>query len=378
MNKIFFFLFVSFFFLLFYALNRYVVARMGLALSGIPYLKNLKIIYWIFAFTFFIGQFLERLQPHFITKIVSGIGSIWLAWFMYIILAIVFIDLFRLLNHWFSIIPSGIFTGKMLALFVFVFSMGIVTYGFFNAQNPIVKTVVVNLEKPLQRDLKIALVSDLHIGAINGNKKIEKMMHLVNQQKPDILLIAGDLVDHNPQFAIKNQVGLLFQKIHAPLGIYAVTGNHEYIGDAETSVAYFSKNNVKYLRDSLINIEDIIQIAGREDKQKWVATGQKRKELSSILANSNPKIPIILIDHQPVEYDNVIAQNVDLMVSGHTHKGQMWPMNYITKVVFENDYGLYQRSKTWFYTSNGFGTWGPPVRVGNRPEVVFINLKNRQ
>lgn len=362
---------------MFYFLNRYIVTRMGLALNGLPYLKNLKIFYWILASTFFIGQFLERLQPHFITKAISGIGSVWLAWFMYILFILLFIDIIRLLNHWFSFIPMGLFNGKLLALLVFFISTTIVTYGFFNARNPIVKSVEVTLDKPLERELKIALVSDLHVGAINGNGKMEKMQNLINQQKPDIVLIAGDLVDHNPQFAIKENVGVHFKNIHAPLGIYAVTGNHEYIGDAETSVAYFSKNNVKYLRDSVININNIIQIAGREDKQKWVATGQKRKDLKTILVGVNPNLPIILIDHQPVEYDQAVANNIDLMVSGHTHKGQMFPMNYITKAVFENDYGLYQKGKTWFYTSNGYGTWGPPVRVGNRPEVVVIKVKGK-
>jgi predicted MPP superfamily phosphohydrolase len=159
------------------------------------------------------------------------------------------------------------------------------------------------------------------------------------------------------------------------MGIYAVTGNHEYIGEAEMSIQYLSQYGIQYLRDTAVNVQNQIIIAGREDKQMQFVTGKKRKPISEILQDSPTGLPVILMDHQPVEYDKAVESGVDLMLSGHTHKGQMWPMNYITKAVFENHYGLYQKGKSWFYTSNGFGTWGPPIRVGNRPEIVLITLQ---
>lgn len=378
MHRIFFIFFISLFLSVFYLLNRYVVSRLNFAIPDYPQLNILKTLYWSLFSTFFIGQFLERLQPHLITKIISGIGSFWLAWFMYIVLTVLFIDFIRLLNHYINFIPKGLFNGLFLVLSVLLLTLSTVIYGYFNARNATVKHVHINIKKTMVQPIKIALVSDLHIGAIVSNGKIKKMVEMINKEKPDLVLIAGDLVDHNPLFAIKDQVGNQFDQIQAPMGIYAITGNHEYIGDAEKSIAYFSKHAIKYLRDTMITVHNQIQIAGREDKQTGFVTGQKRKKIGEILLNVQPNLPLILMDHQPVEYEQAVANSIDLMVSGHTHKGQMWPMNYITKSVFENDYGLYQKGKTWFYTSNGFGTWGPPIRVGNRPEVVIIYLDGKK
>jgi len=90
--------------------------------------------------------------------------------------------------------------------------------------------------------------------------------------------------------------------------------------------------------------------------------------------NSNANLPSILLDHQPVEYNTVAKHGIDLMLSGHTHKGQLWPLSFITNAVFENHYGLLKKGTSWFYTSSGYGTWGPPVRIGNQPELVVFNI----
>ena len=287
-----------------------------------------------------------------------------------------------MIDYFIPFIPQNIIPQisniKLGFIVVFVLSLLTTVYGYFNARNPIVNPVSVAIDKPLSKDLKIVVVSDLHIGAIVSNTKIERLVREINAIQPDLVLIVGDLVDHNPRFAIKDEVGKQFLKLHPPMGIYAVTGNHEYIGDAEMSIEYLSKFGIQYLRDTSVSVQNQIIIAGREDKQMQYVTGKKRKPVSEILKGNSTDIPIILLDHQPVEYDKAVENGVDLMLSGHTHKGQMWPMNFITKAVFENHYGLYQKGKTWFYTSNGFGTWGPPIRVGNRPEIVLITLQQKK
>ena len=377
------FVFILFIFLsLFFLANKYVVSRGLLALDGNKYQRIFQWTYWILALTFVLGQFLERGNPHDITKIISSIGSFWLGWFFYLLLIVILVDFLRLFNYFLPFIKGqlipNISNGVFLFYFVLIASVTIVFYGYINARSPIVNTVKITLDKPLSKNLKVVLVSDLHIGAIVGNPKIKKMVDKINQLNPDIVLIAGDLVDHNPKFAIKDEVGKQFLKLHPPMGIYAITGNHEYIGQAEVSIAYLSKFGIHYLRDSVVKINNEFYLAGREDRQMQQIMAKKRQSISQILSGVDKNLPVILMDHQPVEYNRAIAEKVDLMVSGHTHKGQMWPMNYITKAVFENHYGLYKKMNTWFYTSNGYGTWGPPIRVGNRPEIVVIEISSNQ
>ena len=271
-----------------------------------------------------------------------------------------------------TFVPNGL----LAFISIVILSLGIVIYGFINAGSPLVRHVELKIDKKLTQPLTFALVSDLHLGNNISHYHIQKMVKLINENHPDLVLIAGDLVDHNPKFAIKDKVGVQFTNIKAPLGIFAVTGNHEYIGDAEMSIAYLSKYGVQYLRDTMVNVQNKVIIAGREDRQKAMVTQQKRKPVLEILQNQHYDLPVILMDHQPVEYQQVDEAKVDVMLSGHTHKGQLFPLNFITQRVFENHYGLMRKNHTWFYTTNGFGTWGPQVRVGNTPEVVIFTLKN--
>jgi len=117
-------------------------------------------------------------------------------------------------------------------------------------------------------------------------------------------------------------------------------------------------------------------LAGREDRQRQSMTGKSRKPIAEILAGMDKEYPIILLDHQPFKLDESVQAGVDLQISGHTHHGQFWPLNLFTNAIYELSWGYEKRGNTSFYVSNGYGTWGPPVRIGNRPEIILIRLKN--
>ena len=374
-RTIFLIIFLTVLIIMFFA-NRFVVSRGVWALENTSFQQPFKVLFWILPALFIIGQVMERFQPMGLTKVITSIGSVWLGWFLYAFLIAVMITLLQLLGKWLSWDWLTKLPKLTVFTWIFIGLLALVVYGIINANTPVVKTHDITIEKPLEQPLKIALVSDLHIGAIHGRNRIEKMVGLINTEQPDLVFIAGDLVDHNPTFGIKDKVGEAFEKLIAPMGIFAITGNHEYIGEAEVSIEYLSRYGIKYLRDEYIVIDDQFIITGREDKDMQRFNGHKRLPLKDILYGADKSLPIFLMDHQPVEYDKAVEQQVDLMVSGHTHKGQLWPNSFITKRVFENHYGLMQKGQTWFYTSNGYGTWGPPLRVGNRPEVVIINISN--
>jgi len=374
------FIFFTFITTVFFLSSWYVYSHGVTALKGSGILTCFKWTYWIIAATFIVGQALERGEPLLISKIVSHIGSIWLSVFLYLFLFVLVTDIVRLIHYIYPFFPDRIFpslnNGLLLFYTAIIISFAITIYGFINARNAGVTRISINSEKRITgyNKLKIVMVSDVHIGAMLGKPRVEEMIEKINGLKPDIVIFAGDLVDHNPRFLIAGKMGDAFLKLKAPLGIYAVAGNHEFIGNAEKSIEYLSQFGIIYLRDTLTDLGNGIQIAGRDDRDKIRFDGIARKKLSEVLKNFDSEKFTILIDHQPVDYKLVKESGVDLMLSGHTHKGQLWPFNFITDAIYPNHYGLFTDGSTNYYTSSGYGTWGPPVRTGNRPEIVEITI----
>jgi len=328
-----------------------------------------------------VGQFLERMAPTLTGKVVTYLGSFWLVTLLYLFLMILCIDIIRLLDHGIHFIPASwkttFLSGKWLFTGVSVITVLTVIAGHLNAISPRIQRINIHIDKPAtsKKEIKIALVTDIHMGFIIGNHRVGKMIDRINALHPDMVLFGGDLVDHNPLPVIKDEMGTNFTRLNPPLGKFAITGNHEYIGHPEVSINYLSKFGITYLRDTLVNVDNLLLLAGRDDKDKQRFEGKPRKSLNQIMNGTHSDLPVILMDHQPVDYNSAEKTGVDLMVSGHTHKGQIWPFGYITSKVFELDWGLIQRGKTYFYVSSGYGTWGPPVRIGNRPEIVLFTLK---
>ncbi|HAM97865.1 MAG TPA: metallophosphoesterase [Marinilabiliales bacterium] len=338
-------------------------------------------IFWGLAATFIVGQFLERGQPFLAGKLVTYVGSFWLVTLWYLFMMILLIDVVRLGNHFTGFIPASwtesFLSGKNLFIGVSVVTLILVIGGHINALIPRIIPVEVPIDKKAtaQKEIKVALVTDIHMGFIIGNRRVKRMVKKINEQNPDLVLFGGDLVDHNPLPVIKWEMGRHFKQLNPPLGVYAVTGNHEYIGHPEVSIDYLSQFGIRYLRDTLINVDGVLLLGGREDKDKMRFTGEKRKPIASLVNGADKSLPILLLDHQPVEFDQVAQTGVDLMMSGHTHHGQFWPFSFITQKVYELDWGFLKKGDTHYYVSSGFGSWGPPVRIGSRSEIVIFTIK---
>ncbi len=226
------------------------------------------------------------------------------------------------------------------------------------------------------KQLHVVMVSDIHLGTIVHNGNLTKMVNMVNELKPDLILFAGDVFDENIESSNKQQVSDTFRKLSAPYGVFAVLGNHEYIGgNAEEAINYLGEAGVKVFRDSSQKIADSFYIIGRDDRSGTRFNGVPRQDLKNILQGVDRSLPIILMDHQPSQLEEPAEQGVDLQLSGHTHNGQLFPIQYITRRIFEKDWGLLQKNDFHLIVSSGYGTWGPPIRVGNTPEVVDIVIK---
>lgn len=156
-------------------------------------------------------------------------------------------------------------------------------------------------------------------------------------------------------------------------GLFAITGNHEFIGGAAITIPYIEKNGIRILKDEVVSLEGGIQIIGRIDRD-GSRYKMERLPLNVLMNQVDLTKPVILLDHQPLRLNETAMAGVDLELSGHTHNGQMWPLNYIIKMIYELSYGYKKTGNTQFIVSSGYGIWGPRVRSGSRPEVLEINL----
>lgn len=342
--------------------------------------------YFIGVFVFFflayiVARISENFGHSFITEILNWSGSFWFAAMLYFFFIILFIDIIRLANHWIYFLPAGFYMDYAKTKFITLVSAFslvalLILYGYINASIVVIKNLDITIHKKVKNhtSLNVVLLSDLHLGTIIGPNKLGRIVEKINALKPDIVLLAGDVVDENIKPVIKKNLGALLENIVAKYGVYAITGNHEFIGGVGPAVAYLEKHKITYLRDTAVLIDSAFWLVGRNDKDMVRFTGKQRKPLEELMSTVDKSFPIILLDHQPFNLEQAAATGIDLQLSGHTHNGQMFPLNLVTRAIYHPDWGYRKINNTQFYVSCGVGTWGPPVRIGNHPEIVNIHI----
>ena len=288
----------------------------------------------------------------------------------------------RLLDHFLPFLPVWLsaptdliklYIGTGVTFLVILIS----TAGFINRTNFKVKTLEISLPKknsPLT-GLNIVMFSDLHLSPVNNETFLNKIVKKVNALNPDIILLPGDIVDDKAEILKRNYIGPGFKNLKSKYGIYSSTGNHEFINGVEGSVNFAKEFGVIVLRDEYINIENSFYVVGREDVSKSSFTKQKRKKLNEILSGMPENLPVILLDHTPVKLNEATENKIDLQLSGHTHNGQMFPLNFITNLIYEVSWGYLKKGNTQFYVSSGIGSWGPPVKLASDAEIVNLKIK---
>ncbi len=368
--------------LIVYTLLNYYIGIRGLELVGIFNKDINRVIYWVifylFAFSYIGSKLLERYMPNKISGVFNYLGSYYMAVLLYSIIIIVIVDLFRLVNWKFNILGVNDTFKTYMGIVIVCILAFVLIYGTWSGSNTVINKYTVSVDKTAgdMKKLNIIMASDIHIGSVGYRNRMEKLVELTNSVKPDIVLLAGDIIDDRVEPFIEGNVGEYFKQIEAPLGIYAVTGNHEYIsGKVDEFVKILEENNVKVIRDDYSEINGSFYVVGRDDVSGGSYQETKRKDLSDITKNINKDLPIIVMDHQPKYLQEAVDAGVDLQVSGHTHRGQLSPSNLITKRLFEIDWGYLKKENLNVIVSSGFGTWGPPIRIGSRSELINIILE---
>ena len=221
------------------------------------------------------------------------------------------------------------------------------------------------------------MVSDLHIGYHNRRAELARWVDIINAEQPDLVLIAGDIIDGSMRPIVEEHMSEEFRRLKAP--VYACLGNHEYFAGDSTAVQFYHDAGIHLLRDSVADVCGI-RIIGRDDRMHM-----GRKDIASLLREAKPTLKgrsggpfTILLDHQPFHLDRAEAAGIDFQLSGHTHHGQVWPISWITDAIYECAYGEYQRGNTRFYITSGLGIWGGKFRIGTRSEYVVATVNGKQ
>ena len=356
-------LFFSVFFAVYAAINYYIFIRGWQALTIFPQLKILYLILFLFiSLSYIISKFLTERIPSFLYDLLQWIGSFWFAFMLYFLMSIVFLDLLRLINHFFSIFPAAVMNNynvwKFGALIVVILlSSVIVAAGYINTR------------------MNVVMFADIHLTAMNNEKLLSRIIERTNALNPDIVLIPGDFVDEKSDWLEERGIGKSFFEIKSKYGTFACTGNHEYIVGIKDAAGFIRNHKINLLQDKMILVDSAFYIAGRDDRSKKQFTGEDRKPLNEIIGSRNENLPLILMDHTPFGLEEAENNKVDMQLSGHTHHAQLWPLNYITQMIYEKDYGYLRKGNTQYYVTCGVGTWGPPVRTGSRTEIVNIKIR---
>ncbi|KAF0151115.1 MAG: metallophosphoesterase [Ignavibacteria bacterium] len=364
-----------------YGLINFYIIRRGLSIVPSEYKTVFIIVASLIAASYLAGRLIENVWISPISIVLIWIGSFWLAIMVYTFLFLIAVDLFRFINYLIPFFPSFITANqehakRVVAIIVGVLVLSSVIGGYINTKMIVVKKYSVDIKKNAGelKSLNLAVASDLHLGMINSYEFMYKVSEKINDLNPDVILLAGDIIDEDLGPVIKYDVGEHLKRLKSKYGVYAVTGNHEFIGGSEQAVNYLQKHNINVLRDQALKINNAFYLVGREDSSSIRFNGKQRKELSEIMKDVDKTFPVIMMDHQPHNLEQAARNGVDLQLSGHTHNGQLWPLNYIVEKIYELAWGYKVSENTHYYVSCGVGNWGPPVRTGSRPEIVNIKL----
>ena len=328
----------------------------------------LQITFAFLSISFVLASILAARYYNAFMRLFYTLASIWLGMFNFLVLAAV---LCWVLYAAFTISRVNINRPALLStLFGCAFLVGL--YGIANASWLRVNRISVRLPglPKSWRGRTAALISDTHLGHVRGHRFISRVVAMLRQLRPDIVLIAGDVYDGTK--LEPKHLAAPWMHLSPPLGTFFVTGNHEEFSDPSQYVAALRQCGIRVLLDEKVMVDDL-QLIGI--KYSTLANPERLRSALRIAA-IEPHTASVLLAHAPQGLSLAEQAGVSLQLSGHTHRGQMFPFTWIVSRIFGAfTHGLARHGALTVYTSSGAGTWGPPMRVGSTPEIVLIHFE---
>ena len=288
---------------------------------------------------------------------------------LYLVIIFLVLDLGRLVR----LVPRTLlYNNGWMVLGILVFMVALFVFGNVHYKHKYREELTFKSEK-VTKPVKLVMMSDLHIGYHNRRDELHRWVDMINQENPDMILIAGDIIDMSMRPLKDEKMHEEFRRLKAP--VYACLGNHEYFSGEPAAQQFYQDAGIHLLQDSATVVGDLC-IIGRDDR-----SNPHRKSLGKIM-EENPFLTshssfLILLDHQPYHLEQAERQHVDFQFSGHTHHGQVWPISWITDAIYECAFGSHKRGHTNYYVSSGLGIWGGKFRIGTRSEYVVVNIKSQ-
>ena len=295
---------------------------------------------------------------------VYEIGTSSIIVLLYLLMLFLVLDIGRLVHllphsllydSWWT---TGGIVAAMFALFL---------YGNLHYQHKHREELQLTTGKHMGKPMKLVMMSDLHIGYHNRRSELHRWVDMINAEQPDLILIAGDIIDGSMRPLLEQRMHEEFRRLNAP--VYACIGNHEYYSGEPRARQFYQDAGIRLLQDSCVTVGDLC-IIGRDDR-----SNMQRDSLGVLMKKADRTKYCILLDHQPYHLEQAERQKIDFQFSGHTHYGQVWPISWITKHLYECAFGPHQRGHTQYYVSSGLGIWGGKYRIGTRSEYVVVTIK---
>lgn len=335
-----------------------------------------SLLFWFCAVSLITFLFTMNVKyPSIVANTMYKTGSAWLVFVLYMVIFMLATDLVRLF------VPAcRDFLGRYGFLCVLACTLGVLTYGYHTYLHPQINRFRIDfninptdsLNKPsgYTEKLKIVAVSDIHAGYRTGKKQLAKYVDMINRENADVVFIVGDLIDNSLQPLYDKKMYEELAQLQAREGIYMVLGNHEYISGVDEVIKFLKYTNIQLLRDTVVTLPCGLQIIGRDDR-----SNKERKSVEELIEQAQATTAnAVLLDHQPYAIAQKDSLGIALQLSGHTHYGQVWPMNVLTNRIYEQSHGYRKWKNSHVYVSSGLALWGPPFRIGTKSDMAVIEL----
>ncbi len=332
-----------------------------------------KILYWVFQIVL-IGNFfvcvvrLTLIENEIIKTCMMRVAALYFVLMLYSTILVLIRQLVCVLGkkyQWKNRVYRFVRSTKRGVGSILGIAFVLAVVALFSAQHRTQTTYTV---EGLGQPMKIVLISDAHIGTAVLRSDLNEMVKEIQATKPDMIFLVGDMFDHNTSESLRQATVKAFSELSAPYGVFYVEGNHEAMFEKETA-GYFREAGIQVLLDQVTTLPNGVQIAGRRD-----FADQEQLPLETVLTGINEEKPLILLSHQPQEFEKAEKLGVDLVVSGHTHGGQLFG-NILTYLGNDMNYGKKQIGTMTAITSSGIGSMGVPAKLGVPSEMVVIEQK---
>jgi len=366
-----FFLFISLAYLI---PNIYVFFRIRSLFISKGYKNWYLLVYLLIALIYPLFGRAAYEHMNFPIQVMYTISTYLLPFYLYLFLSVLLFDLFLLFNLLVRILSAETrkeFSFRVITLSMMILlSVSVIVGGAINLNT--IQVSKYEIEVPRKNSgldhLRVAFVADIHIQRNTSIQFIEQFVSKTNALQPDIMLFGGDIVEGHNEEGSTPEIESALRNIKTKYGSFAILGNHESYGVKEQH-GFFKRAGMMLLCDTILKIDSSFYLAGRYDERY-----RQRKPTRELLSNTTHDLPILLMDHRPSELQEASLTPTDVQFSGHTHNGQLFPLNFIIHSMYELSWGYRKIKDTHFFVTRGLRLWGPPVKTAGKSEIILVDI----